>query len=326
MMFKIYFIKALSVLIALLAIMTTALADVNVAYFKEWAAPYQVAKVAKTYDEALGQSVNWVAFDSSEKLTEAMISGDIDIAISQGLAPFINAVNAQVPIKLVGVAVAYGDNNDCVIREDSGINKTNARKLEGKSVALPVNTMADYGFRLSMKHLGVNQSKIKIIDLNSSDAAASLIKGAVVMACGFGNSLSQMKVVGKSLLTIEEKKAAGITNIDVVSVTDVFAKKEPDLLRAFMEITAEANEDYEDDPEASIKIIAEDAGLSIEKAQEQLAGFAFPTVEEQLNCYLNEEDGRALAMLPFMGKLFATKSAPARKNYNEVVDISFLED
>ncbi len=34
---------------------TSASADVNVAYFLEWATPNQIAKVEKTYDKALGR-------------------------------------------------------------------------------------------------------------------------------------------------------------------------------------------------------------------------------------------------------------------------------
>ena len=33
-------------------------------------------------------------------MTEAMLSGDIDISYSQGMTPFVNAVNAKAPIKL----------------------------------------------------------------------------------------------------------------------------------------------------------------------------------------------------------------------------------
>lgn len=320
-------IKYASVITASVLMTSNALAVVNVGYFKEWAAPFQVAKVTKEYDEVLGEPVNWIEYINGTEMTQAMVEGDIDIAFSQGLAPFINAVNARVPIKLVGIAVAYGGNDDCIVRNDAGIDKTNANKLEGKSVAVTVNTMADFGFRLSMKSLGVDINKLKIVDLNPADSADLLVKGSVVMACGFGeNSLSKMKSVGKSLLTLEEKKSAGINNIDIISVTEKFANDKPESLKRFMQVTAEANDNYDDDPDINIEAIAEDAGLTVEKAKAQMAGFAFPTVDEQLNCYLNEGDGRALAMLPFMGKLFATKDAPARDDYSKVVDVSFLAD
>ena len=49
-------------------------------------------------------------------MTEAMLSGDIDISYSQGLTPFVNAVNAKAPIKLVDIAVTYGmGNTTCIV-------------------------------------------------------------------------------------------------------------------------------------------------------------------------------------------------------------------
>ena len=41
---------------------TAQAADVNVAFFLEWATPNQIAKVEKTYDDALGVKVNWTKF------------------------------------------------------------------------------------------------------------------------------------------------------------------------------------------------------------------------------------------------------------------------
>ena len=34
-------------------------------------------------------------------MTEAMLAGDIDIAYSQGLAPFVTAIQQGAPIKMV---------------------------------------------------------------------------------------------------------------------------------------------------------------------------------------------------------------------------------
>ena len=301
-----------------------AMADVNVAYFLEWATPNQIAKVEKAYDKAIGEKVNWINFASGGAMTEAMLAGDVDISFSQGLAPFVNAVNANAPIKMIGVAVAYGSADDCIVRTDSGITKENATELEGKSIAVPLNTMADFGFRMTMNNLGVDLSKLKIVDQEPADAAVSLVDGAVTMACGFGeNSLSKMKEVGAPMLTSEEKTAAGITSFDIVSVTDKFAQEKPEAVQRFMEVTAAANAAFAKD-QSKLPVIAGDAGLSVEKAKKQMAGFIFPSVEEQMSGYFNK-GGRVEQMLPFMGKMFGTAAAPAKSDYTTVVDTSYLK-
>lgn len=158
---------------ALFAGSADAADKVNVAFFLEWATPNQIAKVEKAFDDAMGVPVNWTNFGSGTAMTEAMLAGDIDIAYSQGLTPFANAVNANAPIKMVGVAVAYGAADDCVVRGDAGIDMDNASELEGQTVAVPLNTMADFGFRMTMQALDVNIDDIQVVDQEPADAAVS---------------------------------------------------------------------------------------------------------------------------------------------------------
>ena len=128
--------------------------EVRVAFFLEWATPNQEAKVKKVFDDALGVPVKWTNFATGGEMTEAMLSGDIDISYSQGLTPLVNAVNAKAPIKLVDIAVIYGmGGTTCVAAK--GIDKGNAStKLDGQKVAVPLGTMADYVFKETMRVVG----------------------------------------------------------------------------------------------------------------------------------------------------------------------------
>jgi len=321
---KLTTLAATAVVVSAIASPVIAAADkVNVAFFLEWATPNQVAKVEGTYNEALGVPVSWTNFDAGTQMTEAMLAGDIDISYSQGLAPFINAVNAGAPIKLVSIAVQYPA-NDCVVRNGSGINKSNASELEGKSVAVPLATMADYSFRMMMRSLKVDVRKIKVIDQAPADAAVSLADGNVVMACGFGgNSMAKMYEVGKKLMSAEDKEAAGIISFDVVSVTEKFAQENPDLVRGFLKVTEDANMAYAKD-QSKLDVIAKDAGMTPEAAKKQMADFHFPSNAEQLEKFFNE-GGMADVAIGIVGNAFATKEKPALDDYNVTIDTSFMK-
>jgi taurine transport system substrate-binding protein len=252
-----------------------------------------------------------------------MLAGDIDISYSQGLAPFINAVNANAPIKLVSIAVQYPA-NDCVVRNGAGIDKSNASELEGQAVAVPLATMADYSFRMMMRALDVDVSKIKVIDQAPADGAVSLADGSVAMACIFGgNSAAKAGEAGKALMSPAAKEAAGIISFDVVSVTEKFAQENPDLLRTFLEVTEQSNKDFLAD-QSKIGVIAKDAGMSVEGANAQMAGFIFPSNEEQLNKYFNK-GGLADVAIGIVGNAFATSENPALSDYSVAIDTSFLK-
>ena len=281
--------------------------EVRVAFFLEWATPNQEAKVKKTFDKALGVPVKWTNFATGGEMTEAMLSGDIDISYSQGLTPFVNAVNAKAPIKLVDIAVIYGmGGTTCVAAK--GIDKGNAAsKLDGQKVAVPLGTMADYVFKETMRVVGADISKMKVVDMNPEDGSAAFVNGDVAMACLFGGkSIKAAKEKGASLLTVKEAQDAGIAGID----------------RTFVEVTHEANARY-NDGKADMNVIAKDAAMDLAGTKKQMGGFEFPNAGTMKSKYMNK-GGILMTYLEVMGNMFATSENPALKDYAAVVDTSFL--
>ena len=254
---------------------------VTVAYFLEWPTANQVAQVEGTYEERLGVPVEFRAFGNGNEMTQAMVSGDVDIAYSQGFVPFVVGVSNNAPIKMVGVAVTYADNDACIVRDDAGITKDNAAELEGKKVASPLGNVTHYKFLKSMEALGADASKVELVQMNPADGAVALIRGDVVMACGFGGALDRMKEVGSPLLTGAEQEELGINTFDIVSVTDDFAEQYPDLVKEFLAVTEEANQAYKDDPDAAYETISGAAGMDLEATKNMMGGFGFPSAEDQ---------------------------------------------
>lgn len=268
---------------AMLAAGAAAAQDkVTVAYFLEWPTANQVAQVDKTYDKELGVEVEWRAFGNGNEMTQAMVSGDVDIAYSQGFVPFVVGVTNGAPLKLVGIAVTYSENDLCIVRDDAGITAANAKDLEGKKVATPTGNVTHYKLLRTLEHLGVDQSKVEIVQMNGADAAVALVRGDVTMACAFGGPIDRMKTVGKPLMTGAEQEAAGINTFDIISVTDSFATEHPDLVKKFLAVTEAANAAYAADPDAAYEKIAGAAGMDLEATKATLANFGFPTAEEQL--------------------------------------------
>ncbi len=297
--------------------------EVNVAFFLEWATPNMIAKVEKAYDDAMGVKVNWINFEAGTQMTEAMLAGDIDISYSQGLAPFITGVNANAPIKTVGIAVGYPA-NPCIVKSGSGITMDNASELEGKTVAVPLATMADYSFRMQMRALDVDLSTLTIVDQVPADAVVSLTDGSVDVACLFGgDSIKNALEAGDKLMSDADMQKAGIISFDVVSVTDAFAKENPDLVKAFMEVTDEANAAFAAD-QSKLDMIAAESGMDKETTMNQMADFVLPSNAEQLSEYFSE-GGLAAQAIAVVGGAFATDENPALEDYSKVIDTSFLK-
>jgi taurine transport system substrate-binding protein len=262
-----------------------AMDEITVAYFLEWPMPFQYAKAMGTYEAEMGVKINWRAFDTGTAMSAAMASGDVQLSVSQGVPPFVVATSAGQDIQIVDVAVSYSENDNCVVRTDLEIDKTNAAELAGKKVAVPIGTAAHYGFLRQMAHFGVDVASLEVVDMAPPDAAAAFAQGNLDMACGWGGALRRMKESGNVLLTGAEKEELGILVFDVTSAPANFAAEQPELLAKFLKITADANTMWNEGSKQAemLPVIAKDAGMDETATAETLATFIFPSVEEQLS-------------------------------------------
>ena len=258
--------------------------SINVAYFLEWPMPYLVAKASGGYDEALGVTVNWISFETGTAMGEAMAAGDVHLALSQGLPPFVAAVSAGADLQIIDIAATYTEHENCVVRSDLGIDASNAQDLTGKKASLPLGTAAHYSFLRQMTHFGVDPASLQIINMAPPEGAAALGHGAVDIACGYGGGLVRMLEYGDVLLTGPQKAALGIQVFDVTSAPAAFVAENPDLVAQFVAVTAAANAEWaETQSDDMLSVIAQQSGMPVDEARSALGLFEFPTVEAQLS-------------------------------------------
>lgn len=299
--------------------------ELTVAYFLEWPTPNQFAQAKKIYEEELGVTINWRSFDAGTAMSAAMASGDVQISFSQGIPPFVVATSAGQDLQVVDVAVSYSENDNCVVRASLEIDKTNAKELEGKEVGVPLGTAAHYGFLKQMDHFGVDVSTMKVVDMAPPDGAAAFANGNLDMVCGWGGALRRMKEHGNVLLTGAEKEELGIQVFDATTVPTAWAKENPDLLAKFLKVTADMNAKFAGGGmDEMLPEIAREAGMDVDATAATMAGFDFPTVEEQLSeKWLG---GGTQKFLKEVADFFVEQGTidSARPSYDGAVDASYL--
>ncbi len=303
----------------------SALDEITVAYFLEWPSPNLMYKADGTFDKEMGVKVNWRAFGNGNEMSAAMASGDVQIAYSQGLVPFVVAVTKGLPLRLVSAAVSYAENDNCVVHKDAGITQANAKDLEGKKVATPIGNVTHYKLLRTLDHLNVDHTKVTLVQMNPPEGAAALARGDVAMACGFGGGLTRMKEYGEVLMTAKEQEAIGIRVFDIVSVTEDFAKEHPDQVIKFLQLTEDANALFKQDTEKHLPAIAKQSGQDLEVSRDMVGLFEFPTRDEQLSdawmggtvqTFINE----VAAFYVEQGQL-----DKALDDYGPTIDTSFME-
>ena len=270
--------------VALSLASTAAYADITVGYFLEWPMPFLAAKASGEYEKALGEKINWRAFDTGTAMSAAMASGDVQISVSQGVPPFVVATSAGQDLQAVDVAVSYSDNDNCVVKSELEVTKENASELAGKKFAVPLGTAAHYGFLRQMDHFGVDVAGLQVVNMAPAEGAAALEQGAVDVACGWGGGLNRMKEHGNILLTGAEKEELGILVFDVTSVPANYSAENSEQLAKFLAVTAEANKRWNDSKsDEMLAVIAKESGMDVEAAKASLSTMQFPTAEDQLS-------------------------------------------
>lgn len=259
----------------------------NVAYFAEWPTPNQFGQEDNSFAEAVGVGeINWVPFDSGGVMSEAMEAGEIDISYSQGLTPFANTVNAGADLRMVGIAVAYAEADNCIAQGSLGVTRDNAAEtLAGATIMTPIGNVTHYKMLEIMTFLGVDLDSLNVVPAGSgADTAAAFESGDIQVGCAFGGSIETMLAAdGQKILTGQEVvEEVGAWTYDIVSIPTSFGEENPDVVANFLKATDDFNNAWAADPESQNPTIAQAAGM--EDVGNFLAGelwFDFPSLEDQ---------------------------------------------
>lgn len=261
---------------------------INVAFFEQWPTPNLLGVADGSFDEAVGATINWVPFGGGGEMSEAMEAGEIDISYSQGLTPFANTVNNGADIKLVGIAVAYAEADNCVAQGALGVTRDNAAEtLQGATVMTPSGNVTNFKMLSMMDFLGVDIDSLNILPTDGgSTTAAAFAAGDIDVGCAFGGPLVDMidSSGGELIMTGAEQVAdIGIDTYDIVSIPTSFGEENPQAVINFLRATQEFNDRWAEDPDAFNGTIASASGM--EDVGNFLSGptwFSFPDLDEQL--------------------------------------------
>jgi len=263
--------------------------ELNVAYFEEWPTPNQFGQADGSLAEAAGVStINWKPYGSGGEMTDAMIAGEVDISYGQGLTPFANAVNDGADLRMIGVAVAYAEADNCIVQNSLGVTRANAAEvLAGKTVMTSFGNVSHYKMLELMRFLGVDIDGLDIVEAESgANTAAAFKAGEIDVGCAFGASIED-KVAndGAPILTgAEMETEVGVFTYDIVSIPTSFGREHPEAVTNFLAATEEFNLAWAADPASRNPTIA--TAASMDDVGNFLGGelwFSFPSIEEQLS-------------------------------------------
>lgn len=274
---------ALSIVLASQFSQAMAQDSLSVGYFSEWPLPAHYGQSTGAYDDALGAPLEWHKFDSSPDLYAALSIGEIQVALSEGVAPFLLLASTGQDFRIVDVAVSYPKMENCVVNPAVGYSPQSPNTLKNTRIAVPMGTTVHFGLLKQLRYLGVNPATVKFNDMTPARAAAALTQGETDIACGWGPALDRMHALGQPLLRPEDKQSAGAYTFDSTIIRASFGADNPEVVARFLKVTNDLNASFNASPKAMIPRIAESTEMTVSTVTDTMNGFDFPNIETKLD-------------------------------------------
>ncbi|MBL4872311.1 MAG: ABC transporter substrate-binding protein [Rhodobacteraceae bacterium] len=297
----------------------------QIGYFNEWPLPAHYGQTSGAYDEVLGAETQWTAYDSSTSMFAALQTGDIQIALSQGLVPLLVVATAGLDFKIVDIAVSYPANENCFAHPDLQFSTNNPTVLNGATIALAIGTTAHFNLNQTLTNFGIDPAGVEMINMAPAQAAAALTMGKVDIACGWGPALTTLQDFGTALLSAEQKSEIGIRNYDAIVIRSDFGRENPEVIAKFLKVTGELNAAYTANAKIMIPKIAAPLNMNDDTVANSMQGFVFPNTTAKLGeSWLG---GGVQAHLKQLADFFVIQGTMDKSldSYADTVDVNYLQ-
>lgn len=282
--------------------------------------------IAKSFfTEFDGRDVVYKDFKSGADVYRAMQSGSVDIGLI-GNAPFTVAVTQDADFKALWVYDIGTTGEGLVVSRDSGV--TDVSGLEGKTVATPFGSTADYMLRGALAEHDVDPTGVKIVNMDPPSISAAWERGDLDAAYIWVPVLSEaLADDGELLVADEDLIDAGYVAGDLGVVSQDLLDDNPGLVHAWMSANEKAATMVKRDPERAIGIASKAYGVSEGRIKDSYAGLRLPTAQEQLDKkYLTLIAGSMSDIASVLEKNELLGKPADADTYDAAIDTSFLKD
>lgn len=226
-----------------------------------------VLKQQRLLEKALapqGIAVKWTFSQGSNRSLEYLNGGSTDFASTAGLAAVLSRANGA-PINTVYVA-SRPEWTALVVPKDSPIQSLG--DLKGKKVAATKGTDPFLFLLQSLQKAGLDKNDVEIVHLQHPDGRVALERGDVQAWAGLDPLMAASELQAGSRLLYRNRD---FNSYSVLSVTEKFAKEQPELIKQVIAAYEQARQWAIANPDALAQLLADEAKLPLEVAKLQLS-------------------------------------------------------
>ena len=281
-----------------------------------------IAQYEKLYEKELGMKVKLLNFNSGKEIIAALGTGEIDIG-EAGTAPTALAISSHIDVEVIFIGDVIGAAETLVARNDSGISSV--KDLIGKKVATPFSSTAQYSLLNVLKLEGMTETDVQILDMKPDDIFTAWQNGEIDAAYIWYPVLGRLLENGKSITDSEKLAEKGIVTADLFVMRSVFAEKNPDVVKKFVEVQLKANDMILNNPQKAAKEIAAVLGITENEAAEQITKFKYLTADEQIDLLDNSMAKILKSTADFLVEQKSLKKAASLEEFQKKIISKYLK-
>ncbi|GAA4827873.1 aliphatic sulfonate ABC transporter substrate-binding protein [Garicola koreensis] len=209
-----------------------------------------------------GVEVEWTQSHGSNRANENLRAGNIDVGSTAGSAALLNrAVGADTHTILIESQPEW---SAMVVGEDSSIES--AEDLEGASVAATLATDPFFFFARTLDEHGISLDDVEVQNLQHADGRQALSTGEVDAWAGLDPIMASAEFDGAELIY----RNVDFNTYSVINATGDFLDNHPETAQVVVDVYEQARKWAQENPEETVDILADYAGLETEVAERVL--------------------------------------------------------
>jgi NitT/TauT family transport system substrate-binding protein len=229
-------------------------------------APFALGK-DKGYFRDAGIDLDIRSGNGSGSAHRLVANGDSQFSYGS-CASMVNLAAKGAPLISVAVIDAMGT-EAVIVRPDAGVKQLT--DLKGKSILTTANAGVNTFFPLVLKNGGLNEGDVKITNVPDGALVSSYLQGAggsVGILGGLDDKPAEIKANGGAQPVAFPYSDFGVNQVGYCIVTNTETlKKNPDLVKRFVEATLKSYKEAESNPDAAIAAMADIVGGTMAEDQ-----------------------------------------------------------
>ncbi|MBT3065587.1 glycine betaine ABC transporter substrate-binding protein [Rhodoferax sp. U11-2br] len=289
-----------------------------------------LGKIDGAFDAAFGTKVKWIPFASGSDVLTLFAAKEIDIA-RFGSSPAAAGIARKLPIEVIGAPEIIATSERLIARK----NITSLKDLEGKTVAFPANSTAQYAFEVAIKLAKVERSKIKALALKPAEIVAAWKRSDIDAAYVWGPFTQQLEADGgKEIFATRDLQKDDVLVFNNFVVRKEFADKYPEIVVKFLRVVQDKVDQYKKDPDGSAQKIATHLDIPLETARSTLSGLQYPSLTEQLStAFVGNESNKSGSRITraykdtanFLADIGEIRKSDVPESYAPFINTTYLQ-